>query len=532
MIQCKQLEVVGGRQNNASCSRWIAFCLIFTCVTAPLQAQPAPAAAQTDDAQAAADLELISALERVVSRAIARAQRSVVSIARRKRESPQANLMDSHPGRFTLGGRESMPLDPNFAASEFATGVIIDARGLILTNKHVLGDNPAENDFFVTTANHKVFVAKPGDRKVFAMKVKASDGMSDLAVLELLRPDTVQNGDFPPITFGDAASLHKGQIVIALGNPYGIARDGQASASWGIVSNLARKANAYGEEDGLKNLHDYGTLIQTDAKLNLGTSGGALLNVRGEMVGLTTSLAAASGFEQPAGYAIPIDKPMLRIIQTLREGREVEYGLLGIIPENRLREDMKQGLPGVIVGGVVPGGPADKANLRPNDVITRVDGQTIYDRDGLRLHVSKYPPGSSVALTVERPTDTRPTVRRVVLRKLRVELPQTFTARPDVWRGAAIDWRLPARPAPGQFPNAAPQEDFVTPCVAVRDVEDGSLAWRAGLRAGQFISHVGAASVGTPEEFNEAVGSQAEEVKLRLYSVDDGGEQVLIVPAE
>jgi serine protease Do len=193
---------------------------------------------------------------------------------------------------------------------------------------------------------------------------------------------------------------------------------------------------------------------------------------------------------------------------------------------------MTRGLPGVVVTRVVAGGPAAKANLRNNDVITRVNGQTIYDKDALRLHISKLPPGSSVNLTVERQPDSRPIERRVVLRKLPLELPQTFTRLPPSWRGATIDWRVPRRSAPGHFPIATPDDDFITPCVAVSAVEEGSLAWRAGLRPGQFISQVAATPVGTPEEFNKAVSSQAGSVKLRLYSPDDGSQQAITVAAE
>src|SRR5207342_2000310 len=105
------------------------------------------------------------------------------------------------------------------------------------------------------------------------------------------------------------------------GNPYAIARDGQVSASWGIVANLSRKAGPIPDETspaGVRNtsLHHYGTLIQTDAKLNLGTSGGALLNLKGEMVGLTTSLAAAVGYEQAAGFALPVDDAFRRAVET------------------------------------------------------------------------------------------------------------------------------------------------------------------------------------------------------------------------
>jgi serine protease Do len=121
------------------------------------------------------------------------------------------------------------PTNPDFVPSAFATGVVLDRRGLVLTNHHALAlDEPS--DFYITTSA----------RKVFRARVKAADPFFDLAVLEPL--DNVGESDFVPIKLGDGSSVRKGQIIIALGNPYAIARDGQASASWGIVSNLQRKA--------------------------------------------------------------------------------------------------------------------------------------------------------------------------------------------------------------------------------------------------------------------------------------------------
>ncbi|HWB13782.1 MAG TPA: trypsin-like peptidase domain-containing protein [Pirellulales bacterium] len=470
---------------------------------------------QSADAQAAADLELISALERVVQRAIARAERSVVSLARRRRP-PATSPSDWHFGRPSPD--TGNPWDPNFVPNEFATGVVIDANGLVLTNNHVLGDEPANQEFFVRTIG----------RKQFEMKVKASDATSDLAVLELVHPDLRRSGDFVPIEFGDAALLKKGQIVIALGNPYAIARDGQVSASWGIVANLSRKAASPVEDETHKTLHDYGTLIQTDARLNLGTSGGALVNLRGEMVGLTTSLAATSGFEQAAGYAIPIDKPFQRIIQTLKEGREVEYGLLGI-NINHAGPSPDQHVQGVVVGSAIPGGPAWKAKLQPRDIITHVDGKPIYDFDGLRVHVSRLPPETIVTLTVRRPDQNATLKRRTMLSKYPVELPQTFTTRPASWRGATIDYRRPGRRDVAVLSPAA--EDLSTPCVAVREIEEGSLAWTSGLRQGMLISQVGSTAVETPGEFRKAVASQTGPITLQLVAAD-GSKHTLTVPAE
>ena len=210
------------------------------------------------------------------------------------------------------------PTDPSFIPSEYGSGVVVDRRGLILTAYHVLGE---DSDYYVTTP----------DRKVYRAWVKGADPRSDLAVL------SIDAAGLVPIALGDATTLRKGQFVITLGNPYAIARDGQASAGWGIVANLARKAPPSPEDSepsAQRTLHHFGTLIQTDAKLNIGASGGPLLNLKGEMVGLCVALAALAGYETSAGYAIPVDATFRRVLDTLKQGREVEYGFLGIQPAN------------------------------------------------------------------------------------------------------------------------------------------------------------------------------------------------------
>ena len=129
--------------------------------------------------------------------------------------------------------------------------------------------------------------------------------------------------------------------MICLANPFAAGfRDGSPSASWGIISNLHRRASGVTSEierPGVKpTLHHYGTLIQTDVRLALGCSGGALLNLDGELIGLTTAQAALVGSEAPGGFAVPLDGPMKRIIDVLVRGDEVEYGFLGVtVPPNR-----------------------------------------------------------------------------------------------------------------------------------------------------------------------------------------------------
>ncbi|HEX7449933.1 MAG TPA: trypsin-like peptidase domain-containing protein [Pirellulales bacterium] len=491
-------------------------------LSAPAVAQP-PAG---DERQAAADLELISALERVVARAIERSERSVVSIAR-KAKAPDYTA-DSHPFPNLSSERGQIshdPRSPDFVASGFATGVVLDRSGLVLTNHHVLGEDPEENEIFVTTSS----------RNVFRMRVKASDERSDLAVLTPLQPGAARGGDFIPIEFGDAATLRKGQIVIALGNPYAIARDGQVSASWGIVSNLGRKAigpRPITMAPKEKTLHELGTLIQTDAKLNLGTSGGALINLRGEMVGLTTSLAATAGFEQAAGYAIPIDKAFLRIIDKLKEGREVEYGLLGIVPGDLPLGSLHGGPARTKVDQVSAFSPAAKARIQRDDLVTHVDGQPIFDADGLRLHVGRLPPDAVTTLTIVRNGQT--SQRRVALTKFPTSLTQIVTERPASWRGVHVDYLSAVLLRQGRellpFGAGPDYGALARGGVAARDVEEGTPAWQAGLRRGAIISHVGKTPVETPEDFRRAVADIEGQVELRLID-EQGRSQTVSVPA-
>ena len=251
----------------------------------------------------------------------------------------------------------------------------------------------------------------------------------------------IDAADLAPITFGNAAELKKGQIVISLGNPYAIARDGQASAAWGIVANLARKAPATPSESdptGRPTLHHYGTLIQTDAKLNLGTSGGPLLNLKGEMVGLSVALAATAGYEAAGGYAIPVDATFRRAVETLMQGREVEYGFLGVQPVNLRQQEVLGGLHGMRVAQVVRGTPAARSGLKPDDIVTAVDGAPIYDADGLVLNVGKLPPEAVARLSVLR--GGSPRTVEVTLTKYAVRGKKIVTAADPAWRGLRVEY--------------------------------------------------------------------------------------------
>jgi serine protease Do len=340
---------------------------------------------------------------------------------------------------------------------------------------------------------------------------------------------------FKPITFGDPSKLKKGQIVVVLGNPYAIARDGQASAGWGIVANLSRKAAPNGtpgddQRDRKNTLHHFGTLIQTDAKLNLGTSGGALLNLQGEMVGLTTSQAAVAGFEQSAGYAIPCDEVFHRVVDTLKQGKEVDYGLLGIQLRALTPVESASGMRGVRVADVLSGSPAEKAGIRAGDVITQVAGKPIGDVDGLMLQVGGKPAAADTTVTVER--DGRSFNVPVTLAKYEVRGTKIITAPDPGWRGVAVDFPSAHRQLTPQFNMPFEvRTPTMDPAVLTVEVADDSPAWRAGLRRGMYVTHVRNVPVSTPKEFYAQVAGLEGPVELRV-AAPAGQPPVVKVPAE
>ncbi len=465
----------------------IAFMVFCGSLVFPLRAQESPSG-----------LEAASAIEKVFVDVIARSEKSVVAIARVRRERPGETFqLEPRPDPF---GRRLMPLappqptDPDFIPNQYAAGVIVGP-GLVLTAASTLGD---ESDYYVTTIQHKVYKAT----------VRAADPRSDLAVLAIAATD------LPAVTFGNADELKKGQIVIGLGNPYAVARDGQPSAAWGIVANLQRKAPATPSDSdptGRPALYHYGTLIQTDAKLGLGASGGPLLNLHGEMVGLSVALAVAPGYESAGGYAIPVDATFRRAVETLKRGREVEYGFLGVQPMNLTQEEVLRGVQGTRVSQVIPGTPAARFGLRPGDVIAAVDGTPLHDSDGLVLNVGKLPADAVTRLSVWRGGTLR-TVS-VELSKYAVRGRKIVTETDPPWRGLRVEYPTAVVDQEGRlrFTSSAGEN-----AVAVVEVAEGSPAAAAGLRPGMLITHVDRLAVRTPKAFALAVARNHGPVQLRL----------------
>ena len=433
-------------------------------------------------------LAAAKALEDALVAAIASAEGSVVAIARGRRRQV-AEL-----------------LNPQFVPHEYATGVVVDRNGLILTNYHALGD--------VATNDYVVWISGKAYSNV---RVKAADPWTDLAVLE------IDAEDLKPIALGSAVGLQKGKIVIALGNPHAIARDGHASATWGIISNLSRKVDGpLPGRDGPDRVrmqdretrYHYGALIQTDARLARGSSGGPLLDLDGRMIGLITTIAALAGFERGAGYAIPVDDTFRRVLNKLKRGEEVEQGFLGVEPQKQ-----EEGL-GVVLKKVQPGTPAYQAGLREQDEITRIDDQAIQNIDDLFLQVGSLPPNHVARITFRRGPNERTVPVRLTKKPLNASRPIVATAPTLRWRGMEVDYSTTI---------LLRRNTVLDPlgCVVVKIVEQDSRAWKAGVRPGVLISHVDGQRVARPGDFFAAAQRAPGVVELRTFDLD--GRAVILV---
>ncbi|MEO8268458.1 MAG: trypsin-like peptidase domain-containing protein [Aureliella sp.] len=476
-------------------------------------------------------LAVVAAIESATVSAIERAERSVVAIARVNRgRAPATQLDQLNVDPFRLGNPfplQEAPDNPDFVPTLFGSGIVISEDGFIVTCGHVL-DDPREHDYYVWLDKQSYAARVVG----MPAKVLASDPFSDLAVLK------IDASNLQPATFSQQA-LRKGQFVIALGNPQAIARDGQASASWGIVSNLKRVAptDPAAGDSGKVTIHHFGTLIQTDAKLNLGMSGGALVDMKGEVVGLTTALAAAAGYEQSAGFAIATDAMFLRVIETLKAGKLPEFGFLGIQPEDLRSYETSRGLSGARVSVVIPGLPGDQAGLRTDDVIYQVDDTRVADRSDLFRELSQAAAGTQIRLYIHRFRPGRNIPDELQLPAMLSKKPLNTrwsgyaVNSPTKWRGMLVDYATAIASDWTRNGLAGARRKPVK--LAILSVDPDTTAWSSGLRPGYGLVSVQGVELENPDDFYRLVGDlDLAELPVELTIVRSNGrsETVEVAP--
>lgn len=289
-------------------------------------------------------------------------------------ENPFAPYLDDPMFRKFFGDRfENQRIPKERKTASLGSGVIVSSEGYILTNNHVVKD---ADEITVLLS----------DKREFKGKVIGSDTKTDIALIK------IEAKDLPHIAWGDSDKLKVGEIVLAIGNPFGL----NQTVTMGIVSAVERVNMG---------IADYVDFIQTDAAINPGNSGGALVNAKGELVGLNTAIFSTSGGYQGIGFAIPSSMANM-VMQSLITKGKVIRGWLGvsiqpITPELALQFKLKSE-EGSLVADVIEGGPAEKAGIIQGDVIVEFNGEKVSDPHNLRNAVAKTPPGEVVKITVIR----------------------------------------------------------------------------------------------------------------------------------
>jgi len=305
------------------------------------------------------------------SGAVKKAMPSVVNIYTSKEiTAPHNPLMDDPMFRRFFGDR--LDAQPQRAAS-LGSGVIVSPQGYILTNHHVV------------EAADEIEVALADGRKT-AARIVGTDPDTDLAVVK------IDLKNLPAITFGHAEQVQVGDVVLAIGNPFGV---GQAVTS-GIVSALGRS------HLGINTFEDF---IQTDAAINPGNSGGALVDAAGNLIGVNSAIYSRSGGSQGIGFAIPVSLAKQIMEQIIQHGSVVR-GWIGVEVQEITPELAESfNLPkngGVIIAGVLNGGPADRGGIKPGDVLAEINGNPIADSAAMLNQIAVLPPGKIAALKVIR----------------------------------------------------------------------------------------------------------------------------------
>lgn len=415
-------------------------------------------------------------------------------------EAPQAQMMPYFFGMPGMQGPQGMQGVPGHGGGHHyergvGSGVIVDAKGLILTNNHVV---EGADSLTVTLADGRKLVAK----------VRATDPDTDVALVEL---QGEVPKDLPSLSFGDSDHLRLGQTVLAIGSPFAL----QGSVTMGIVSARSRH---------VQDLASYSDYLQTDAAINPGNSGGALVSLDGKLVGINSAIASESGGYDGIGFAIPSNLAKDIMERLLRDGHVVR-GFLGVAPADLdpAAADML-GLGdrhGAIVSQVTPGTPADKAGLKPYDVIVAVDGAPIDGAADLRNTISLK--GAHVAVALDVLRDGQPQRLTATLEELkdkgkggRADAPDTEAS---LLRGVTV----------AALNDAIRQElgaDAQTTGVVVTAVTPGCDAAMAGLQPGDILLEVDRKPVSSIDDLKRALKGKERGMLL----VQRGGyRQILFV---
>ena len=369
------------------------------------------------------------------------------------------------------------------------------------------------SDGYVLTNNHVVEGADEvnvnlSDDRSFSAEIVGVDDKSDLAVLKIDAHDLV------PAHVGDSDAMEVGQWVLAVGSPFGLAQ----TVTAGIVS-------AKGRAD--MGITDYEDFIQTDAAINPGNSGGPLVNLHGEVVGINTAIASRTGGYMGIGFAIPSNMAR-NVMDSIIEKGSVERGFLGAGIQD-LNTDLAASFgydsaDGVLIGDIVPDGPAEKSGLQPGDIVVEFNGKSTHKANQLRNAVAATKPGTRVPLSV---------IRNGKSMRFDVEVGQLESQAAAPWTGreASVDLGMTVQTLTAEVARqiGADERDQG---VVVTTVEPGSIAARVGMQPGDVVLAVGNSRVKNVSDFREAIQALDVSQGIRMQVMRDGGRRYVFFRGE
>jgi len=376
--------------------------------------------------------------------------------------------------RRFFGGQGGDTPSPNQRREQSGTGFIVDKNGYIITNNHVVD------------GVDRIRVKLHGDDSEYRARLIGADRETDVAVIKIDAKRALA-----PVTIANSDSVQVGEEAVAIGSPFGL----EATVTAGIVSATGRDIGA----------QQFQRFIQTDAAINPGNSGGPLLNIRGEVIGVNTMIATQSGGYQGVGFALPINMVVRVYNDIIKEGR-VTRGSIGVSWDKNTKIETLKALGvdhGVIVGDVRKDGPADKAGVKPTDIILALNGQNVKDGDDLVARVADMPVGSQATLTVDR-NGKKMDMKLTILDRTKVFSDDPRVVGENGLSGSGADkpessqvrFGISIRPASDEEKEGTPDKKGVT----VSRVEPGSFAEDIGMMEHDVIIAINRDSVGSVDD--------------------------------
>ena len=415
----------------------------------------------------------------------------IIKTQKRKYASPFEELFGQEFGGEDFFKNLQPDTPEKYKSQGLGSGVIVKDDGTILTNNHVVN---GADEIKVTLS----------DRRSFPAKIVGTDPKTDVAVIRL----TKKADNLKAAMLGDSDKLEVGEWVLAIGNPFGL----NSTVTSGIISAEGR---------GNVGVADFEDFIQTDAAINPGNSGGALVNLSGQVIGINTAIASKSGGYMGVGFAIPINMAE-KVMNSLILTGKVVRGYLGVRIQDMTEEfsknmKIKEGQNGILVGEVTKDSPADKAGIKPYDLIIKLNGKEIMDVNHFRNTIATTGPNTEVSITVLR--DGRTMDLTAKLGELKGDEKSNPVSPKEDVQPTNLGFKV--QPLTSDIAKQLNLPSS-TQGIIVTDVAQGSSAMESGLSRGDVIKDVNRQPVKNMNDFKSATSKlkKGDSIMIQVQRAD------------